>query len=66
MITVYTSYWIFSFTFTENKFDNVVVSGGTVSCYYSNLRYHQWQQSDQIDNLLFSVFDIYLIAPFPR
>ena len=32
-----------------------VVTGGTVSCHIDNLRCHQWWQSCQIDNLLFSV-----------
>ena len=43
---------------TENKncqFDNSVVTGGTVSCHYDNLRCHQSQQSCQIDDLLFSL-----------
>ena len=33
------------------QFDNFVVTGGTISCHYENLRCHQWQQSCQIDDL---------------
>ena len=39
------------------QFDNFVVTGGTVSCRHDNLRCHQWRQSCQIDDLLFSVND---------
>ena len=35
----------------ERQFDNFAVTGGTVSR-YENLRYHQWRQSCQIDNIL--------------
>ena len=38
------------------QFDNFVVTGGTVSCRYDNIRCHQSRQSCQIDDLLFSVF----------
>ena len=41
------------------QFDNLVITGGTVSCHNDNLQYHQSQQSCQIDDLLFSVWDIY-------
>ena len=41
----------------DRQFDNFVVIGGTVSCLYDNLRCHQWQQSCQIDDRLFSVND---------
>ena len=37
------------------QFDNFVVTGGTGSCHFDNLRCHQWRQSYQIDDLLFSV-----------
>ena len=37
------------------RFDNFVVTGGTVSCRNDNLRCHKLRQSCQIDNLLFSV-----------
>ena len=46
----------------DRQFDNVVVTGGTVSCHSDNLRCHQWRQSCQIDNLLFSVFLWFPIA----
>ena len=36
--------------------DNFVITGGTVSCHYENLRCHQWWWSCQIDNLLFSMY----------
>ena len=39
----------------DGQFDNIVVSGGTISCNYGKLWCHQWQQSYQIDDLLFSV-----------
>ena len=39
----------------DHQFDNFVITGGTVSCHYDNLQCHQWQQSRQIDDLLFSV-----------
>ena len=55
-------YWnqiksLITLTITDNKgqFDNFVVTGGTVSCRNDNLRCHRWQQSCQIDDLLFSV-----------
>ena len=38
------------------KFENFVFIGDTVSCRNDNLQYHQWQQSCQIDDLLFSVW----------
>ena len=34
----------------SSQFDNFVVTGGTVSCHYDNLRCHQWKQSRQIDD----------------
>ena len=37
------------------QFDNFVVTDGTVSCHYDNLRCHQWRQNYQINNLLFSM-----------
>ena len=40
----------------DRQFDNVVVTGGTVSCHNDNLWCQQWRQSCQIDDLLFSVF----------
>ena len=39
----------------DNQFDNFVITGGTVSCRNDNLQYHQWWQSCQIDDRLFSV-----------
>ena len=39
----------------ECQFDNFVVTGGTVSFHYDNLRYHQSRQKLQIGDLLFSV-----------
>ena len=53
--------WIFTET-TDRQFDNVVVTGGTVSCHNDNLWCHQWRQSCQIDDLLFSVFLWFPIA----
>ena len=38
----------------DRQFDNIIVTGGTVSCYYDNLRCHQWRKSCQIGNLLLS------------
>ena len=35
----------------DRQFDNFVVTGGTVSCHYDNLRCHQSRQSRQIDDL---------------
>ena len=37
----------------DRQYDNFVVTGGTVSCHYDNLRCHQWRQSCEIDDLLF-------------
>ena len=49
----------------DNQFDNFVVTGGTVSCRYDNLRCHQWRQSYQIDTLLFSVFRcVYVLTEY--
>ena len=39
----------------SRQFDNLVVTGGTVSCHSDNLRCHQWRRSCQSDDLLFSV-----------
>ena len=39
----------------DYQFDNFVVTGGTVSCHNDNLQCHQWWQSCQLDDLLFSV-----------
>ena len=36
-------------------FDNFVVTDAIVSCRNDNLRYHQWRQSYQIEDFLFSV-----------
>ena len=36
------------------QFDNIVITGGTVSCHNDNLLCHQWRQSCQIDYLFFS------------
>ena len=56
--------------FTENKrssiwqhFDNIVVTGGTVSCHNDNLWCHQWRQSCQIDDLLDLLFSVFLWFP---
>ena len=40
----------------DRQFDNVVVTGGTVSCHNDNLWCHHGRQSCEIDDLLFSVF----------
>ena len=48
------------------QFDNFVVTGGTVSCRNDNLQRHQWRQSSQIDDLLFSVDDINHISWNPH
>ena len=40
------------------QFDNFVATGGTLSCHYDNLQWHQWRQNcqkSQIDDPLFSV-----------
>ena len=39
----------------DHQFDNIVITGGAVSCHNDNLQCNQWQQSRQIDDLLFSV-----------
>ena len=46
----------------DRQFDNVVVTGGTVSYHKDNLCCPQWQQSCQIEDLLFSVFLWFPIA----
>ena len=38
-----------------HQFDNFVVTSGTISCLYDNLRHHQWRQCCQTDDLSFSV-----------
>ena len=43
----------------DRQFDNFVVTGGTVSCHYDNLRCHQSRQSCQTADLLFSVLTIF-------
>ena len=40
------------------QFDNFVVTDGIVSCHDDNLWCHQWRQSCQIDDHLFSAFTI--------
>ena len=45
----------------RHQFDNFVVTGGTVSCRNDNLRCHQWPQSCQIDDFVFS--EAYLGLP---
>ena len=42
-------------TMKGRQFDDFVVAGGTLSCRNDNLRCHQWRQTCQIDDLLFSV-----------
>ena len=37
-----------------HQFANFVITGGTISCHNDNLWCHQWWQSRQTDNLLFS------------
>ena len=52
-------FFLYLHLYTENKRSSIwqlVVTGGTVSCRNDNLRCHQWRQSCQIDNLLFSVY----------
>ena len=45
---------ILTTTKTKNhQFDNFVITGGTLTYHYENLQWHRWQQSWQIDNLLF-------------
>ena len=51
--------WWPSLISIENKsrqFDNLVVTGGTVSCPIGNLQCHQWRQSCKVDDL--SVFSV--------
>ena len=48
--------FVYSLKTKDRQFDNVVVTGGTISCHNDNLWCHQWRQSCQIDDLLFSVF----------
>ena len=40
--------FVISLKTIDRQFDNFVVTGGTVSCHYDNLRCHHWQQSCQI------------------
>ena len=42
----------------KQKIVNLMIffTSGAVSCHYHNLRYHQWWQSCQINELLFSVW----------
>ena len=40
----------------DRQFDNFVVTDGIVNGRNANLRCHQWRQSCQIDDRLFSVF----------
>ena len=47
------------------QFDNIVVTGGTVSCHNDNLWCHQWRQNCQIEDSLFSVFWKYSSAYVP-
>ena len=42
-------------TKSRRHIDNIVVTGGTVSCQNNNLRCHPWGQCCQFDDLLFSV-----------
>ena len=46
---------IYTLKTKDLQFGNFVLTGGTVSCRNDNLRCHQWGQSSQIDELLFSV-----------
>ena len=39
----------------DRQFNNFVVTGGTISCRYDLLWYHQWWQCCQIDNIFFAV-----------
>ena len=39
----------------DRQFDKFVITGGTVSCPNDNLQCHQWWQSCQLDDLLFSL-----------
>ena len=39
----------------DYQLDNFDITGGTVSSHYAKLQCRQWQQSYQIDGLLFSV-----------
>ena len=52
----------YSLNTKDRQFDNVVITGGTVSCHKDNLWCPQWRQSCQIDDLLFSVFLWFPIA----
>ena len=47
----------------DRQFDNVVVTGGTVSCPNDNLWCHQWRQSCEIDDLLDLLFSVFLWFP---
>ena len=55
--------WIFTKNDTDRQFDNVVVTGGTVSCHNDNLWCHQWRQSCQIDDLFKPLFSVCLWFP---
>ena len=48
-------YGITSLKTKGRQFDNFAVTGDTVSCRNDNLRYRQWRQICQIDDLLFSM-----------
>ena len=41
----------------DRQFDNIVVTGGTVSGHKNNFRCHHWRRNCQIDHLWFSVLD---------
>ena len=44
------------------QFDNFVVTGGTGRCHYDKLRCHQWRQSYQSDDILFSVYVMWVVT----
>ena len=50
--------WEYSLKTKHRQIDNFVVTGSTVSCHYDNLWCHQWRQSSQIYDLLFSVLNV--------
>ena len=53
----------YSLKTNNRQFDNVVVTGGTVSCHNDNLWCHQWRQSCQIDDLFgHFVFSVLMIS----
>ena len=43
-------------------FDNFVITGGTISCCYDNLRYHQWRQIDDfLSSMILALQDMHML-----